>query len=166
MFWIRLSILELEKRYRKLIADDEKPPPPPSPNSPTLPKPPPSPPGPPLTLPAEDNNNDLDRPERERYFPFSTRTPGSDHYDDDYDSFPSQAEETEQINLDENLLEIFPGADKILDEKTEDDPDEIAAYKEISSALEKIKLPRGLDFFTGDENENFKKATFFRSEQE
>ena len=169
--------IELEERYRKLIGDDKEktippPPPPSSPNLPSLPPspppgpspflpPPPPPPQPPFYQfpppPTDSYDYDLIRPERENYFPLSARMPGSKKYDDDPcddDFFMSPSPEHEQVNLDANLLNIFPDADRVLDAE-ENGTNKNVAYEEISSALERGEIPKELDFFTGDQNKYF-----------
>ena len=99
--------LELEERYRKTFKDgDDKKPPPNSPNyidrffgpsptpeTPRTPRPSPPPPPPPFNPGGQEpfdnfppppplSLDDDDRPEREKYFPFTARMPGSKKYDD------------------------------------------------------------------------------------
>ena len=86
---------------------------------------------------------------------------GSKRYDDDDDPygdnfFVTQSPEPDQVNLDANLLNIFPDADKVLNQNIEENnTTENLAYEEISSALERGEIPKELHFFTGDQSENF-----------
>ena len=61
----------------------------------------------------------------------------------------------DRITLDENLQDIFPDADHVF----EADPHEArenVKYEDFSTTLEKGEIPRELEFFQGERNENFR----------
>ena len=175
--------LALEERYRKIFKDRDNidrffgpsPPPEPPRTPPSLSPPPPPPPPfypgggqgpfpppPPLPLSPDDY---LDRPERDKDFPFSARFPGRkyDEFNDgddglEYDNYDNNffrpiSTPQEKITLDENLQSVFPEADRVF-EANADEARENLKYEEFSSQLERGEIPRELEFFTGDENKN------------
>ena len=70
-------------------------------------------------------------------------------------TFSDQKITQEKITLDENLQSVFPEADRVF-EANADEARENLKYEEFSSQLEREEIPRELEFFTGDENENFR----------
>ena len=70
-------------------------------------------------------------------------------------TFSDQKITQEKITLDENLQSVFPEADRVF-EANADEARENLKYEEFSSQLERGEIPRELEFFTGDENENFR----------
>ena len=186
------KFLELEGRYRKIFkdGDDKKPPPnspsyidrffgplppPEPPKTPPSPSPPPPPllppfypggsrePFPPPPPPPLSPDDYLDRPEREKYFPFSARfyddfNDGDDGLEyDNYDNkfFRPISPPQEKITLDENLQSVFPEADRVF-EANADEARENLKYEEFSFQLERGEIPREWEFFTEDENKNFR----------
>ena len=93
--------------------------------------------------------------------------PGSKKYDnfsdndDDYEydtydtNFFRPVSPPEKVTLDENLQRVFPEADRVFNAKPEEARENLA-FEESSSTLERGEIPRELEFFTGDENNNFR----------
>ena len=105
------------------------------------------------------------RSRKENYFPYTTRMPPKkgDYSDDDNNNLEYDTNNTNffrpvknhRITLDENLQDIFPDADHVF----EADPHEArenVKYEDFSTTLEKGEIPRELEFFQGERNENFR----------
>ena len=94
--------------------------------------------------PLEDDDDDpLIKPDHENYFPFNWKIPGRNYVN--YD-------ELDEINLDENLREVFPEADKVL----EDDENVKGSQllEDFSKQLDEGEIPDELKFFSGGKSEN------------
>ena len=57
--------------------------------------------------------------------------------------------------MDGNLQGVFPEADRVF-EASADEARENVKFEDFSSTLERGEIPRELEFFTGDENDNFR----------
>ena len=99
--------------------------------------------GPPPPL---EDPDQLFRPLRENYFPFSSRIEGRDYilFDEPVDF---EIKEPKQINLDGNLRDVFPEADEALAEP--DIKKENARLADFSGQLDRGKIPDELEFFSG-----------------
>ena len=57
--------------------------------------------------------------------------------------------------MDENLQGVFPEANRVF-ETSSDEARENIKFVDFSSTVERGEIPRELEFFTGDENDNFR----------
>ena len=112
---------------------------------------PPAPPSPPTggynpfepPLPFEDSDPLIKSP-KEYYFPYSSRIK----------PVYFNIEDSEQINLDGNLREIFPDADEAL--ATNAEPKENTYFGDFSDQLDRGEILEELEFFSGGKsNSNF-----------
>ena len=57
--------------------------------------------------------------------------------------------------MDENLQGVFPEANRVF-QTSSDEARENIKFVDFSSTVERGEIPRELEFFTGDENDNFR----------
>ena len=89
--------------------------------------------------PLEDDDDDpLIRPDHENYFPFNWKIPGREHVD--YNAL-------DEINLDGNLREVFPEADKVLEDNKNVQENDL--FDEFSKQLDEGEKPNEVKFFSG-----------------
>ena len=93
--------------------------------------------------PLEDDDDDpLIKPVHENYFPFNWKIPGREyvHYD-----------ALDEINLDGNLREVFPEADKVLEDSENVQGNDL--FDDFSKQLDEGEIPDELKFFSGGRSE-------------
>ena len=89
--------------------------------------------------PLEDDDDDsLIRPNHENCFPFNWKIPGREYID--YDAL-------DEINLDGNLREVFPEADKVLENN--ENVQENDLFDDFSKQLNEGEIPDELKIFSG-----------------
>ena len=93
--------------------------------------------------PLEDDDDDpLIKPVHENYFPFNWKIPGREYVD--YDAF-------DEINIDGNLREVFPEADKVLEDSENVQGNDL--FDDFSKQLDEGEVPAELKFFSGGRSE-------------
>ena len=78
-----------------------------------------------------------------------------DNYDNNFFRPISPPPPQEKITLHKNLQNLFPEADRVF-KANADEARENVKFGDFSSTLERAEIPREIEFFTGDENNNFR----------